>query len=36
MESIRDSVNTIHNFFDAVDEDEDFGDLEVQKQVSNE
>jgi hypothetical protein len=35
---MRESVNTIHQFFDAMDEEEeDFDeDLEVQEEVSNE
>lgn len=35
VESIRESANIIDNFFDAMEE-EDFEDLEVQKEVSNE
>ena len=35
VESIRESANTIHNFFDAMEE-EGFADLEVQEEVSNE
>jgi hypothetical protein len=32
IESIRDSANTIHDFFDTMEE-EDFEDLEVQEEV---